>query len=66
MTRREEYVVKSFFNCVKRGRYPKDYAITIIEDNARYGWMSDEAKEVFYEMLDELHPEPGHTLEPEP
>lgn len=62
LTRREKRVIKAFINCIKAGEYTEDYAVTLIEDNARYGWMSDTAKEVFYEELDKLHPAP----EPEP
>lgn len=52
MTRREERVIKAFENCVSNGQFTADYAITLIEDNQRYGWMSDGAKEAFYEWLD--------------
>lgn len=62
LTRREQRVIKAFINCIKWGMFTGDYAITIIEDNARYGWMSDAAKAVFYEELDKLLPDP----EPEP
>ena len=62
ITRREKRVVDAFINCIKHGEYTEDYAITLIEDDARYGWMSNEAKDYFYEELDKLHPEP----EPEP
>ena len=40
-----------------------NYAVTLIEDNARYGWMSDNAKDVFYDELDKLHPAPEPELE---
>ena len=56
MTRRETRVVNAFLNCIKAGEYTEDYAITLIEDNARYGWMSEEAKEYFYTELDKMHP----------
>lgn len=62
LTRREQRVIKAFINCIKSGEYSEDYAVTLIEDNARYGWMSDAAKDIFYEELDKLHPAP----EPEP
>ena len=48
LTKREQRVIKAFINCIKNGEYTKDYAITLIEDNQCYGWMSEEAKEVFY------------------
>ena len=53
MTKREERVVKAFLNCIAHGEYSVDYAITLIEDNARYGWMSQAAKDWFYENLPE-------------
>ena len=56
MTRRETRVVNALLNCIRMGEYTEDYAITLIEDNARYGWMSDTAKDYFYEELDKMHP----------
>ena len=58
LTKREQRVIRAFLNCIKSGEYTEDYAVTLIEDNARYGWMSDSAKDVFYEELDKLHPVP--------
>ena len=48
LSRREKRVITAFINCVKSGEYTLDYAIILIEDNERYGWLSEEAKEVFY------------------
>ncbi len=48
MTKREQRVVSAFLNCVLRGEYSADYAVTLIEDDARYGWMTQAAKEYFY------------------
>lgn len=48
LSRRERRVITAFINCVKSGEYTLDYAIILIEDNERYGWLSEEAKEVFY------------------
>lgn len=59
MTKRETRVINAFINCVKTGEYSLDYAILLIEDNTRYGWLSEEAKEVFYEAVD---PEPEVIL----
>ena len=59
MTKREQRVINAFLNCIKHGEYTEDYAITLIEDNQRYGWLSEAAKDYFYEQL-----EP--TPEPEP
>ena len=58
MTKRETRVINAFINCVKTGEYSLDYAILLIEDNQRYGWLSDEAKEVFYAAVDPEEPEP--------
>ena len=55
MTRREKRVVDAFINCIAHGEYTEDYAVTLIEDNARYGWMSETAKDEFYRRLDELN-----------
>lgn len=57
MTKRETRVINAFINCVKHGEYTVDYAITLIEDNQRYGWLSEDAKEVFYNFLDEYEAE---------
>lgn len=51
MTRREQRVIQAFINCVRNGEYTVDYAILLIEDTQRYGWLSDEAKEVFYNAV---------------
>lgn len=57
MTRREQRVINAFINCIKSGTYSVDYAITLIEDNQRYGWLSNEAKDHFYQVIDEMFPE---------
>lgn len=62
MTKRENRVITAFLNCIRHGEYTEDYAITLIEDNQRYGWLSEAAKDYFYEELDKLHP----ATEPEP
>lgn len=48
MNRRESRVIRAFINCVRSGEYTFDYAVILIEDETKYGWLSDEAKEVFY------------------
>lgn len=58
LTKREQRVIKAFINCVKNGEYTLDYAVLLIEDQARYGWLSDAAKEVFYEAVE---PEPENA-----
>lgn len=57
MTKREQRVINAFINCVRHREMSEDYAITLIEDNARYGWLSDAAKDAFYAAL-EPEPEP--------
>lgn len=61
MTKREQRVITAFLNCIAHGEYTVDYAITLIEDNARYGWMSDAAKDYFYEQLFPETEEPEET-----
>ena len=63
MTRRETRVVNAFVNCVRSGEFTEDYAITLIEDNQRYGWMSEAAKEAFYTALDEIEQEKVNIAE---
>lgn len=73
MTKREQRVINAFLNCIRHGEYSADYAVTLIEDNARYGWLTDDAKDEFYfglaaiEMT-QAEPEPAEPIiaEPEP
>lgn len=58
MTKRETRVIKAFINCVKHGEYTFDYACLLIEDETRYGWLSDTAKEVFYSAFEEPEENP--------
>ena len=61
MTKRETRVINAFINCVRSGEYSLDYAIILIEDNSKYGWLSEAAKEYFYAAVDpdEVEPEEG-------
>ena len=61
MTKREARVINAFINCVRSGEYSIDYAIILIEDNSKYGWVSEAAKEYFYAAVDpdEVEPEEG-------
>jgi hypothetical protein len=52
MTKREERVVNAFIECVKKGEFSLEYATTLIEDNNKYGYLTDEAKEVFYKAFE--------------
>jgi len=65
LTKREQRTIKAFISCVERGEYSFDYAVLLIEDNARYGWMSEEAKEVFYAHFDPEEPEEQEEFEQE-
>ena len=65
MTKREQRVINAFLNCIAHGEYSVDYAVTLIEDNQRYGWLSDNAKDYFYEKLDEMFPEEEEPAEEE-
>ena len=53
MSLREKRVIRAFINCVKSGEYSFDYAVLLIEDSQRYGWLSYEAKEVFYQEFED-------------
>lgn len=63
MTKREKRVINAFLNCIAHGEYTVDYAITLIEDNQRYGWLSNAAKDYFYEQIE---PEEEEPIEEEP
>jgi hypothetical protein len=52
MTKREERVINAFIECVKKGEFSLEYATTLIEDNNKYGYLTDEAKEVFYKAFE--------------
>ena len=65
MTRREKRVISAFINCVKSGEYTLDYAIILIEDTSKYGWLSEAAKEAFYDAFPEEEEEPEEETEPE-
>ena len=53
MSKREQRVIQAFINCVKSGQYSFDYAVTLIENNEKYGYLSEEAKESFYAEFEE-------------
>ena len=65
MTKREKRVINAFLNCIEHGEYTVDYAITLIEDKQRYGWLSVTALDTFYEELDKLYPEEEQEEETE-
>ena len=45
---RAKRVIKAFINCVKTGQYTLDYATVLIEDNEKYGFLTEEDKNEFY------------------
>ena len=49
---RAKRVINAFINCVKAGVYSEDYAITLIEDAGKYGYLTDSDKEIFYAALE--------------
>lgn len=51
---RNERVINAFINCVKSGVYSIDYATTLIEDNQKYGYLTDADKSVFYTAMAEI------------
>lgn len=53
MTKREQRVINAFIDCVKSGEFSADYATILIEDTQKYGWLSNTAKEAFYDAIDE-------------
>lgn len=46
--KRAERVIKAFINCVKMGEYTFEYACLLIEDNQKYGYLTEADKEIFY------------------
>lgn len=53
MTKREKRVIDAFIKCVKTGEFTFEYAVTLIEDTTKYGFLSDAAKEEFYVAFEE-------------
>ena len=54
MNGREERVLRAFMNCVERGEFSRDYALTLAEDDARYGWMGEDARAALRAALTEV------------
>ena len=52
MNKRETRVINAFINCVDSGEYSYEYAIILLEDNYKYGYLSEAAKDVFYEYFE--------------
>lgn len=54
MTKIEQRVIESFINVVRSGEYTFDHAWILMNDRARYGYLTDEAKEMFYAEFKEI------------
>ena len=54
MTERETRVVNAFVDGYKSGEWLWNYIVIAIEDDQRYGWMSDEAKAELYSRIEKL------------
>lgn len=52
MTDREERVVNAMIEAVRNGDWTLRYVTLALEDDSRYGWMSDEAKQYFYDHVE--------------
>ena len=48
ISKREKRVLNAFYNCVKTGEFTYDYAITLIEDTDRYGYLTEDAKKIYF------------------
>lgn len=62
MSEREARVVDAFLDCVRGGRFDAAYVTLLVEDNQKYGWMSETAKETLYAALENLEDEPDDAL----
>jgi len=51
MVKRAERIINAFIKCVAEGTFSFSYAVTLIEDQSKYGYLTDEEKEVFYTSL---------------
>jgi len=52
MSKREQRTINAFLNCIHNGEFTIDYAVILIEDQSKYGWLSDAAKDYFYEQIE--------------
>ncbi len=62
LTKREQRVINAFLNCIRNGEFTIDYSIILLEDTQRYGWLSDVAKDYFYDNLPEQEKEPAEEV----
>lgn len=54
MTKRAERIINAFINCVKNGEYDYNYAVTLLEDNSKYGVLTESDKDVFYDAFPQI------------
>ena len=52
MNKRESRVINAFISCVKNGEFSFAYAVTLLEDSNKYGYLTDDAKESFYSAFE--------------
>lgn len=52
MELRAKRVIEAFCNCVRNGVYSFDYAVTLIEDNEKFGFLTEEDKGDFYDAFE--------------
>ena len=53
MTERERRVIEAFLKTVRDRNETKEYVIILMEDEQRFGWLSDTAKQYFYDHVDD-------------
>lgn len=63
MNKRETRVINAFINCVEKGEYTYEYACLLIEDNQKYGYLTEDAKEVFYSHFENVEEPAEETTE---
>ena len=56
MSKRELRVVHAFVNCIKHGEMSVDYADLRIYDTASFGYLSNEAYDLYEELTAEFRP----------
>ena len=54
MTRREQLFIKAIKHQLDKGRMEPYEVIILIEDNTKYGWMSEEAKDVIRDYVENM------------
>ena len=63
MSEREARVVEAFLECVRAGRFDPSYVTLLVEDNQKYGWMSETAKETLFAAMENIMEEPEEIPE---